>query len=78
MDVMYAFIKAYITECNDVIKRHSNVVTIWHMSAIKVTALLKNLHSEMKGVQEKRTYHGCEGRQKNTSFAITVWHREAC
>ena len=29
------------TERNDVVKRHSNVITIWRTSAIEVTALLK-------------------------------------
>ena len=36
-----------------VIKRHSNVITIWRTSAIEVTALIKTLRSEMKGVQNK-------------------------
>ena len=52
----------YVTERNDVIKCHSNVITIWQTSTIKVTVLLKNLHSEMKGVQEKESImDGCEG-----------------
>ena len=38
-----------------IIKRHSNVVTISRTSAVKVTALSKNLRSEMKGVQEKES-----------------------
>ena len=53
MDVAYAIVKVYVTECNDIIERHSDVVTIWWTQAIEVTALLKNLHSEMKGVKEK-------------------------
>ena len=53
MDVTYTIVKVYVTERNDVIKRHSNVITIWRTSAIEVAALLKNLRSEMKGVQEK-------------------------
>ena len=52
MDVTYAIFTLYVTERNDVIKRHS-VITLWRTSAIEVTALLKNLRSEMKGVQEK-------------------------
>ena len=39
------------TERNGAIKRHINVITIWRAPAIEVTALLKNLRSEMKGVQ---------------------------
>ena len=74
MDVMYAIVKVYVTEHNDVIKRHSNVITIWQTSAIQVTELLKNLHSEMKGVQEKESITGVSGRQKNLSLMITVWH----
>ena len=67
---MYAIVKVYVTERNDVIKRHSNVITIWQTSAIEVTALLKNLRSEMKGVQEKKSIMGMRGRQKNPSLAI--------
>ena len=52
------YLKVYLTEHNDVIKRHSNAITIWRTSAIKVTALLKNLCSEMKGVQEKLSVMG--------------------
>ena len=55
MDVTYAIVKIYVTKCNDAIKCHSNVITIWRMSAVEVTALLKNLHSEMKGMQEKES-----------------------
>ena len=62
MDVTYAIIKVYITERNDVIKRHCNVITIWRMSAIEVTALLKNLRSEMKGVQEQESIMGARDR----------------
>ena len=58
MDVTYAFVKVYVSERNDVIKRHSNVITIWRTSAIEVTTLLKKLHSEMKGVQEKESILG--------------------
>ena len=41
MDVTYTIVKVYVTECNEVIKSHSNVITIWRTSAVKVTALLK-------------------------------------
>ena len=41
MDVTYAIVKVYVTERNDVIKRHSNVITIWRTAAMEVTALLK-------------------------------------
>ena len=48
-------VKVYITERNDVIKRHSNSITVWRTSAIEVTALLKHPRSEMKGVQGKES-----------------------
>ena len=54
--------QGYVTGRNDVIKCHSNVITIWWMSAIEVTALVKNLHSEMKGMQEKVAITGVRGR----------------
>ena len=41
IDVMYANVKVFVTKRNDAIKRHSNVITIWRMSVIEVTALLK-------------------------------------
>ena len=62
MDVTYAIAKVYLTERNDAIKRHSNVITIWLTLAIQVTALLKNPRSEMKGVQEKESVMGVRGR----------------
>ena len=62
MDITYTIVKVYITECNDVIKCHSYVITIWQMSAIKATASLKNLRSEMKGLQEKESIMGVRGR----------------
>ena len=46
----------------DIIKCHSNVITIWQTSAIEVTALLKNLGSEIKGVPEKESIIGVRGR----------------
>ena len=61
MDVTYAIVKVYATECNDVIKRNGNVITIWRTSAIEVTSL-SNLSSEMKGVQEKEYVMGERGR----------------
>ena len=62
MDVTYAIVKIYITELNDVIKRHSNVITVWWTPAIEVTALLKNLCLEKKGVQEKESIIDVRGR----------------
>ena len=59
---MYTIVKIYITERNDVIKCHSNVITLWQMSAMEVTALLKNLHSEIKDVQEKESIMGVRSR----------------
>ena len=38
------------------------VITICRTSAIEVTALLKNLRSEMKGVQEKESIMGVRAR----------------
>ena len=61
MDVMCAIVKVYVTERNDVIKHHNNVITIWQTSAVEVTAL-KNLRSEMKGVQEKEFFIDMNGR----------------
>ena len=55
-------VKVYVTECSDVIEWHSDVVTIWRTLAIKVTALLKNLRSEMKDVQEKESIIGMRVR----------------
>ena len=77
MDVTYAIVKVYVIERNDVIKHQITVITIWRTSAIAVTVLLKNIHSEMKGVQEKEFIMGATDRQKNLSLAITVWHHEA-
>ena len=68
MDVTYAIVKVYVTERNDVIKRHSYVITICWTPAIEVTALLKNLRPEMKGAQEKESIMGMSGRQKNPSL----------
>ena len=51
-----------ITECNDVIKHHSNVITIWQTSIIKVNALSKHLHLEMKGMQEREFIMGVRDR----------------
>ena len=55
MDVTYAIIKVYVTERNDVIKRHRFVITIRRKSAIEMTAFFKkNLRSEINGVQKKK------------------------
>ena len=62
MKVTYEIDKFYVTERNDIIKRHSNVITIRRTSAIEVTALLKNLHSETKDVQEKEYVMGVRVR----------------
>ena len=62
IDITYAIIKVYITEHNDVIKCHSNVITIWWTSALEVTALLKYLCSEIKDVQDKESIMGVRGR----------------
>ena len=45
MDVTFTIVKVYVTERNDVIKRHSIVITIWRTSAIEVTALL-NIYAQ--------------------------------
>ena len=39
--------------------------------------IIKNLRSEMKGVQEKESIKGVRARQKNPSLMITVWHHLA-
>ena len=63
MDVTDVIVKVYVTERNDVIKLHSNVITIWWTSTIEVSALLKNLFSEMKGFfQEKEFVMGVRDR----------------
>ena len=62
MDVTEAVLKVNVTERNDVIKRHSNVITILRTSATHVTALFKNLRSEIKGVQEKESNMVVRGR----------------
>ena len=49
MNVTYAIVKVHVFERNDVIKRHSNVITTWRTSEIEVTALLKKW---TKGVRE--------------------------
>ena len=68
MAVPYAIVKVYVTEHNDVIKPHSSVIAIWRMSAIKVTLLLKYLRSEMEELQEKESFMGVRGREKNLSL----------
>ena len=61
MDVTYAIVKVYVTERNDVIKRHSNVITTWRTSAIEVTALLNKSTFRNERRARKRIYNGCEG-----------------
>ena len=56
---MYAIVKTDISEIDDATKRHGNVITIWRTSGFKVTALLKNPRSEMKGMQEKNSSLVC-------------------
>ena len=46
MGVTYVIVKVFVTDVN-VIKRHSNVITVWRTSAIEVTELLNNQRSEM-------------------------------
>ena len=52
-----AIIKVNGTESNDVIKRHSNVITIWWTSTIEVTALLKNIRLQMEGPSRSVWHH---------------------
>ena len=61
MDFNYAIVNVYITERNDVIKRHSNAITISRTSAIESTAISET-SSEIKGVQEKDSIFGVRGR----------------
>ena len=59
---MDAIVKVYVTEDYDAIKRHSNVSAILRTTATGVTALSKNLHSEMKGLQENGFIMGLRGK----------------
>ena len=52
----------YVTKRNKVIKRRSNVITIWRTSAFEVIVFLKSLRSEMKDVQEKKSIMGLRRR----------------
>ena len=61
MDITYAIIKVHLTEPYDVIKHHSNVITIWRTSAINVTAWLQISTFRNERCARKRIYHGCEG-----------------
>ena len=61
MDITYAIIKVNLTEHYDVIKRHSNVITIWQTSAINVTAWLQISTFRNERCARKKIYHGCEG-----------------
>ena len=65
MDFRYAVVKVYVTERIDVIKRHSHVIAVWRTYAIEVTALLKNICAEMKGVLEKESIMCVRGRYKS-------------
>ena len=56
----YAIVKVDVTECNDVIKRHGIVITIWQTSTIEVTALSRT-HFQ-KGTQEKESSMGVRDR----------------
>ena len=47
---------------NDVIKRHSNDITIWRTSAIEMTALFISLRLEIKDVQKIQSIMGVRGR----------------
>ena len=75
-ECLYAIVKVNVTEHNDVIKRHTNVITILRISATEVTALSQNIRPEMKGIREKKYFIGVRGRHKNPSLAITVWHQK--
>ena len=78
MDATYAIVKIYVTECNDVIKRHSNVFTILRTSAIEVAASLKNLYSEMKNGQEKEFIINMRvARKGRPSQSLSVITRQA-
>ena len=57
----YAIVKVYVTERNDVTKRHGIVTTIWQTSAIEVTALSNKPTLRNERYERKRIYHGCEG-----------------
>ena len=71
-------VKVYVTERNDVIKRHSNIITIWRTSAIEVTAcFIKKYTFRNERCATKRIYHRCWGWWQNPSLAITVWHHSA-
>ena len=54
MGVTYAIFKVGVTELNDVIKHHRNVITIWRTSAIEMTALLKKIYVQKWKVCKKK------------------------
>ena len=62
MDFTYAIVKVYVTERNDVIKRHSNVITVWQASVIWVTALLEKSTFRNKRCEEKESITGVRSR----------------
>ena len=58
--IMYAVVVVDVTECNDDTKHHSNVITIWQTSAIKVNALLE-IHIQKCKECKKKNLRWCEG-----------------
>ena len=75
MYVTYVIVKIYVTERNDIVKRYSNVITVWRTSAIEVTALLKHLCSEMKGVQKRGNPSWCQTVILGTDISIYPSHQ---
>ena len=64
MDVMYAIFKVYVSERNDVIKRHNNVIAIWRTSAIEITALLKSLCTKNESCAKKKKINKKKKKKK--------------
>ena len=58
---MFAIVKIYVPELNDVIKHHSNVITIWRTSEVEVTALLKQYVQKWKMCKNKESIIGVRG-----------------
>ena len=59
---------------NDVTARY--VITMADVSN-KSDCIIKNPHSEMKGLQEKESIMGVRDRYINPSLEIAVWHHSA-
>ena len=59
MDVTYAIVKIYATECSDVIKRQSNVITVVSNRS-DIYFFFKSMCRNQKCAR-KRIYHECEG-----------------